>query len=66
MGTSSSTGTNTTSITLSAEQSGCPAHTHEFSATASGDFYIRHGNSSGMDTVKEGTNVTINENVGEQ
>ena len=66
VGTSSSTGTNTTSITLSAEQSGCPAHTHEFSATASGDFYIRHGNSSGMDTVKEGTNVTINENVGEQ
>ena len=54
------TGTNTTSVTLTAAQSGVPAHGHGASGSYSGaNFYIRHGSSSGTESVAAGTNTTI-------
>ena len=50
----------TTSVTLTAAQSGVPAHGHGASGSYSGaNFYIRHGSSSGTESVAAGTNTTI-------
>lgn len=61
-GSGNGTGTSSGSTTLTSAQSGVPAHshglnnhTHSFSA----NFYIRHGSSSGTESVAAGTNTTI-------
>ncbi len=66
-GTGTSTGLggngNTGGTTLTAAQSGLPAHTH--TATYSGaNFYIRHGQSLGYDTASSGDNTVVERGVG--
>ncbi len=58
------TGKDAQSITLTAAQSGVPAHSHSASGSFSANFYIRHGNSSGRDMVANGTNTSVDVGVG--
>lgn len=57
-GNGNGTGTSTNNTTLTANQSGIPAHPHNASYSGA-NFYIRHGQSSGTDIVAAGTNTTI-------
>ena len=64
--TSSAGGGTTGSTTLTSAQSGLRWHHHPATSTYSGaNFYIRHGNTAGTDTVAGGTNTSIDEGVGD-
>ena len=59
------TGKNTQSHTLTANQSGLREHNHGASGSYSGaNFYIRHGGTSGTQTVEGGWNTWIDNNAG--
>lgn len=57
-GSGNGTGTNTGSTTLTAAQSGVPAHPHNASYSGA-NFYIRHGQSAGTEIVAAGSNTVI-------
>lgn len=53
-------------VTLTAAQSGIPAHNHGLNGHVHSyyaDFYIRHGNGSGTASVAAGTNTSVTENA---
>ena len=59
------TGANTQSHTLTANQSGLREHNHGASGSYSGaNFYIRHGATSGTQSVEGGWNTWIDNNAG--
>lgn len=61
--TSGAASGNTDYTTLSAAQSGLPAHNHGASGSFEANFYIRHGTTSNTQSVAAGTNTSVTQNA---